>query len=102
MLEQYLQHLGGEPSLSSKLEKLADIRTKEGYMAVVKDQEDGSLLFIEKHCPICEVAATCAGLCKNELSLFQSVLGNSVHIERVEHILAGGRNCVYKVMEQNN
>ncbi|WP_339203924.1 metalloregulator ArsR/SmtB family transcription factor [Paenibacillus sp. FSL K6-3182] len=102
MLEQYLFQLGGEPHLIGKLEKLADIRTKEGYMADIKDLGDGSLLFIEKHCPICEAAAACAGLCKNELSLFQSVLGSEVQIERVEHILSGGRNCVYKVMEQNS
>jgi predicted ArsR family transcriptional regulator len=99
MQEQYLQHLGDASGVREKLEKLADIRTNEGYMAEVKDQGDGSLLFIEKHCPICEAAAACTGLCKNELNLFQTILGNSVLIERVEHILVGGRNCVYRVRE---
>jgi predicted ArsR family transcriptional regulator len=99
MQEQYLQHLGDASGVKEKLEKLADIRTNEGYMAEVKDQGDGSLLFIEKHCPICEAAAACTGLCKNELNLFQTILGNSVLIERVEHILVGGRNCVYRVRE---
>ncbi|OAB42361.1 helix-turn-helix transcriptional regulator [Paenibacillus glacialis] len=102
MLDQYLLHLSDASDLRGKMEKLADIRTNEGYMAEVKDQGDGSLLFIEKHCPICEAAATCAGLCKNELNLFQTVLGNSVLVERVEHILVGGRNCVYRVSERIN
>ncbi|KJD45602.1 helix-turn-helix transcriptional regulator [Paenibacillus terrae] len=99
MQEQYLQHLGDASGVREKLEKLADIRTNEGYMAEVKDQGDGSLLFIEKHCPICEAAAACTGLCKNELHLFETILGDNVHIERVEYILAGGRNCVYRVRE---
>ena len=99
MQEQYLQHLGDSSGVRERLEKLAEIRTNEGYMAEVKDQDDGSLLFIEKHCPICEAAAVCTGLCKNELHLFKTVLGDNVHIERGEYILAGGRNCVYTVRQ---
>lgn len=99
MQEQYLQHLGGISDIREKLEKLAEIRTIEGYMAEVKTQDDGSFLLIEKHCPICEAAAVCTGLCKNELHLFQTVLGNKVHIERGEYILAGGRNCIYTVRQ---
>ncbi|WP_044878988.1 helix-turn-helix transcriptional regulator [Paenibacillus sp. IHBB 10380] len=99
MQEQYRQYLGSASGLREKLDKLADIRTNEGYMAEVQDQDDGSLLFIEKHCPICEAAAACTGLCKNELNLFQTILGQSVLIERVEYILSGEGRCVYRVME---
>ncbi len=102
MQEQYLQHLGGISDIREKLEKLAEIRTIEGYMAEVKTQDDGSFLLIEKHCPICEAAAVCTGLCKNELHLFQTVLGNNVHIERGEYILAGGRNCIYTVRQNKS
>ncbi|WP_042214036.1 helix-turn-helix transcriptional regulator, partial [Paenibacillus borealis] len=100
MQEQYLQHLGDSSDVRERLEKLAEIRTNEGYMAEVKEQEDGSLLFIEKHCPICVAAAACTGLCKNEMHLFMTVLGNNVDIEREEYILAGGRNCVYRVRQK--
>ncbi|SFF21226.1 Predicted transcriptional regulator, ArsR family [Paenibacillus algorifonticola] len=99
MQEQYLQHIGDASDIREKLGKLAEIRTNEGYMAEIKDQDDGSFLFIEKHCPICEAAVVCTGLCKYELNLFRTVLGNHVLIERVEHILVGGRNCVYRVRE---
>ncbi|KQN97738.1 helix-turn-helix transcriptional regulator [Paenibacillus sp. Leaf72] len=97
MQAQYLQHLGDASDIRDKLEKLAEIRTNEGYMAEIKEQDDGSYLFIEKHCPICEAAVVCTGLCKNELHLFRAVLGEQALIERVEHILVGGRNCVYRV-----
>ncbi|MNI28356.1 hypothetical protein D3C73_821300 [compost metagenome] len=99
MQEQYLQFLGNASGVREKLEKLADIRTNEGYMAEVQDHGDEGLLLIEKHCPICEAAAACIGLCKNELNLFQNILGHDVHIERVEHLLSGGRRCVYRVIE---
>lgn len=99
MQVQYLQHIGDALSIRGKLEKLAEIRTNEGYMAEIQDQDDGSYLFIEKHCPICEAAVVCTGLCKNELHLFRVILGEQTLIERVEHILVGGRNCVYRVRE---
>jgi predicted ArsR family transcriptional regulator len=83
--------------LRRKLQKLAEIRTGEGYMAEVRSEGAGHYLFIENHCPICAAASSCTGLCANELALFKSILGPGAKVERVEHILAGGRRCAYKV-----
>ena len=66
-------------------------------MARVERDEDGTLLLVENHCPICEAAATCQGLCAAELEVFQNVLGTSVRVERVEHIQQGARRCAYRI-----
>ncbi len=84
--------------LQQQLEALAVQRTEEGYMAEVTAQTDGTFLLAEKHCPICVVATACSGLCRMELEIFQAALGNDVSIERIEHILAGDRRCVYLVI----
>ncbi|MFM9280802.1 helix-turn-helix transcriptional regulator [Paenibacillus jiagnxiensis] len=96
-LELYLDQMADEDDLREKMEKLSSIRTSEGYMAEVQELDDGSLLFIEKHCPICEAAAACTGLCQSEMDMFQTILGNDVGMERVEHLLTGGTRCIYKV-----
>jgi predicted ArsR family transcriptional regulator len=83
--------------LRKKLQVLAELRTEEGYMAEVRSAGPGRYLFIENHCPICAAASSCTGLCANELALFKSVLGPGVRAERVEHILAGGRRCAYRI-----
>jgi len=83
--------------LRRKLQKLAEIRTDEGYMAEVRSEGGGQYLLIENHCPICAAASSCTGLCANELALFKSILGPGTKVERVEHILAGERRCAYKV-----
>jgi predicted ArsR family transcriptional regulator len=83
--------------LRRKLQKLAEIRTDEGYMAEVRSEGAGQYLFIENHCPICAAASSCTGLCANELALFKSILGPGAKVERIEHILAGERRCAYKV-----
>jgi len=84
-------------SLEARVHGLAKIRAEQGYMAEASRQRDGSFLLMENHCPICAAAASCQGLCREELILFSSVLGNDVSVERVDHILAGARRCAYRI-----
>lgn len=83
-------------SLRARVEALARQRTEEGYMAEVVRDGRGWLL-IEHHCPICEAAASCTGLCSAELDVFRRVLGEDVEIERTEHLLSNGDRCVYRI-----
>ncbi len=93
----YSERMADRDSLRGRLDALAAIRTKEGYMAEVQETIDGGFLLIENHCPICRAAAACTGLCAAELLVFRTVLGPDVAIERTDHILAGARRCAYRV-----
>lgn len=64
-------------------------------MADVLENPDGTFSFVEKHCPICEAAKACSGLCQKELDIFRHLVGNGVGIMRCEHILKGDNRCVY-------
>ena len=94
----YREALEGARTLRERLERLAATRSAEGYMATVRKAGDGWLL-VENHCPICAAARACQGFCRSELELFREVLGAGVEVERVEHVLAGGRRCAYSVRE---
>lgn len=94
MHARYAHEINGIPGLEERLVKLVEIRSKEGYMAEFERIDDGYLL-VENHCPICEAAKVCNGFCNTELSIFKSVLGDEVRIERMEHIVKGGRRCSY-------
>jgi predicted ArsR family transcriptional regulator len=86
-------------SLKGKLDQLVKIRSAEGYMAEVRrDEETGDWLFVENHCPICVAARLCTGLCREELALFNRVLGKDVKVERLSHILSGAGRCAYRVV----
>ncbi len=93
----YRAQLAGCTTLAQRLAALAALRTDEGYMAEVQPQADGSFILLERHCPICAAAIACTGLCRNELQVFQEVLGVEVTIERTEHIVAGAARCAYRV-----
>lgn len=95
--EAYQAEIPRKGKLRKRLEALARIRTREGYMAEVTEDADGALLLVENHCPICAAAAACTNLCAGELAVFRQVLGEDVAVERTDHILAGARRCAYRV-----
>src|SRR5262249_15531149 len=79
-----------------RVARLAEARSREGYMAECRPDGDGYLL-IENHCPICTAATACQGFCRAELDVFQRALGDEVSVERAEHIIGGDRRCAYRV-----
>jgi predicted ArsR family transcriptional regulator len=99
--KQYQEQLLDSTNLKAKMQNLFTMRMNEGYFAEVQEQEDGSYLFIQKHCAIIEAATVCTGICRNELELFQSVLGDNVTVERVEYLLSGGSRCSYRITKKN-
>ena len=95
--KEYRKQIPPSLPLKEKLQKLASIRTEEGYMAEVKPAGRNVYLFVENHCPICAAATACMGFCSTELDLFRAVLGPDAAVERAEHILGGDRRCAYRV-----
>jgi predicted ArsR family transcriptional regulator len=94
-LQRYRAELSDRSDLAARVEGLAAIRSREGYMADSWQEDDGSLMLVENHCPICAAATVCAGFCRSELETFRSVL--SANVERSEHILLGARRCAYRI-----
>jgi predicted ArsR family transcriptional regulator len=96
----YRAQTDSKASLKGKLDALARLREAEGYMAEVRrDPESGGYLLVENHCPIRAAAGACQGLCREELALFQRLLGKAAKVERTSHILAGAGRCAYRVTQ---
>lgn len=96
-LNQYKIALEPIESLEAKVHELAAIRSAEGYMATSTRDDDGNLVLVENHCPICVAAKACQKLCRSELEVFQAALGPDVEVKRFEHILKGARRCAYTI-----
>src|SRR5207248_10176049 len=89
----YAEALEGAADLGERVARLAEARTREGYMAEARAEGEGYVL-VENHCPICVAATACQGFCRAELATFREVLGPDASVERVEHIVDGDRRCV--------
>lgn len=93
----YRARVETEEGLAERVAALAAARSEEGYMAESELREDGSVLLVENHCPICAAARSCQDFCRSELEVFQRVLGPGARVIRIEHQLAGARRCAYAV-----
>lgn len=94
--QRYLAALPADAGLRERLERLAEQRSREGYLAEVR-RDGADFLLIEHHCPICAAAQACQGFCRAELALFSFVLGPEVTVRREAHLLAGAGRCVYRI-----
>ncbi len=92
----------GRSSVAVRVRRLADLRTAEGYLAEARPDGQGGMLLIEHHCPVCEAATSCQGLCARELELFDQALGDDVTVERLSHIVSGDARCAYRVAPRSS
>lgn len=96
-LAAYRAALADCETLEQRVEGLAALRAREGYMAEWRREADGSYLLVENHCPVCAAARVCQGLCRSELEIFRAALGDEIEVSRGDHILAGARRCAYRI-----
>jgi predicted ArsR family transcriptional regulator len=93
----YQMEVDAEQGMAARVAALARARDAEGYMTETEARDDGSVLLVENHCPICAAARECQNFCRSELEIFQRVMGAGCQVERAEHLLSGGRRCVYVI-----
>lgn len=98
-LATYKSAMKGATSLADRVQRIAELRTTEGYLAEAVES-NGEITLVEHHCPIRDAADSCAGLCRAELELFQRALGADVVVAREQHLLDGGQRCAYRVTKR--
>lgn len=95
-MQQYRSAMQGMTDITSRLTKLVELRTLEGYMAT-QEQADGVFWLLENHCPICSAATKCQNFCRSELQQFQQLFADIATVSREEHIIDGARRCAYRI-----
>lgn len=95
--KRYARALSKVTSARQKVERLAELRSEEGYMADASELDDKTWRLAENHCPVCAAARICQGLCRSELAVFRKVLGKSFAVERDEFLMDGARRCSYLI-----
>jgi predicted ArsR family transcriptional regulator len=96
-LASYSEAMADCSTAAARLQRLAELRTAEGYMAAVETDASGALMLVERHCAICTAARSCLQLCAAEQATFAELMGPDHEVERVDHILSGAVRCAYRV-----
>lgn len=83
-----------QASLKERLAMVAEILSREGFMAEWSADEE-AVRIAEHNCAVHAVAARFPEVCHAEMRFLEEVLGASV--ERKQHILSGCNSCEYTV-----
>ena len=94
LAESYRPQVNGK-HLPDRLEQLARLREADGYMPVWEEQEDGTYVLRQHHCPILHVAEGCSEACAHELALFVDLL--DAEVSRQSHQVTGDAECTYQI-----
>jgi iron-sulfur cluster biosynthesis transcriptional regulator SufR len=94
LAESYRPQVNGK-HLPDRLEQLARLREADGYMPVWEEQEDGTYVLRQHHCPILHVAEGCGEACAHELALFVDLL--DAEVSRQSHQVTGDAECTYQI-----
>ena len=94
LAESYRSEVNGR-ELPDRLDQLARLREADGYMPVWEEQEDGTFVLRQHHCPILHVAEGCDEACAHELALFVDLL--EAEVTRQNHQVTGDTECSYEI-----
>lgn len=105
---EYRQQIG-EGALKERVQKLVELRRKEGYMAEIhtidtkadkkKENASESYILAEHHCAISDVAESFPSVCGHELEMFSAVL-TDCSVERTHWINHGEHSCGYLIQKK--
>ncbi len=92
------RRLMGNGNLTTRLEKLVQLRNAEGYMAEIHPLNDGSASWILNafHCSIRSIAEKYPIICDQELDLIRSIF-DDCHVMRVKWRLESGHSCGFQI-----
>ena len=82
-------------NLPDRLEQLTQLHEADGYMPAWEEQENGTYVLHQYHCPILHVAEGCSEACAHELALFVDLL--DAEVTRQSHQVAGDEQCTYQI-----
>jgi DeoR family transcriptional regulator, suf operon transcriptional repressor len=83
----------GEGDLQQRLERLVELRRREGYVAEFRPNPDGDGWVIsEFHCSVMKIAEQFPCVCDQELQLIRHTFPDCA-VERVHWLLDGGHAC---------
>ncbi len=94
-LSQSYRPLVDGDTLPDRLEQLTRLREADGYMPVWEEQEDGTYVLRQHHCPILHIAEECHQACNHELALFVDLL--DAEVTRQSHRVSGDTTCSYRI-----
>jgi len=80
----------------ARVERLAEIVSKQGYLAEARRLKDGSYNLKQRNCPVESVASSHPHVCRQEMRIYQEALGCEIVSEC--RITDGAEVCEFRIL----
>lgn len=95
----YRQNIGSG-SLAERIERLVDLRRRDGYVAEFRPDSDGhGWVMSEFHCSVMAIAEQFPQVCDQELQLIRHTFPDC-QVDRVHWRLEGGHSCGFRLQRK--
>lgn len=94
------QRVLGDLPLPERGAILAELLTREGYLAEWQPEDNGCFLLCEHHCAIQEVAEAFPEACSSELAFLQALFPEAT-VTRIAHLREGDTFCAYCIRQES-
>ena len=93
--DDYRQRIGSG-DIAQRIERLVDLRRREGYLAECQREEGGTWLISDFHCSVMRIAEQFPLVCDQELQLLRHTF-TDCEVERVHWRLEEGHACGFRL-----
>ncbi|MES5891798.1 MULTISPECIES: DeoR family transcriptional regulator [Bacillus cereus group] len=99
MEEQLQKKISNQSSLAYKVQEIAAIQEKNGYMVQIKRDGERSFILEKQNCPLKEIAEKFPQVCEDEKDMYKRLF-TGANVKTLTNMCVGDCNCSYQIKEK--
>ncbi|KFM99524.1 ArsR family transcriptional regulator [Bacillus clarus] len=99
MEEQLQKRVSNQKNLAYKVQEIAAMQERNGYMVQVKKDGDNSFILQKQNCPLKAIAERFPQVCEDEKNMYNRLF-TGVDVKVLTNMCAGDCNCSYQIKEK--
>ncbi|RAN84734.1 metalloregulator ArsR/SmtB family transcription factor [Bacillus sp. SRB_331] len=99
MEEQLQKKISNQSNLAYKVQEIAAMQEKNGYMVQIKRDGERSFIIEKQNCPLKEIAEKFPQVCEDEKDMYKRLF-TGANVKALTNMCVGDCNCSYQIKEK--
>lgn len=99
MEEQLKKKISNQSNLAYKVQEIAAMQEKNGYMVQIKRDGESSFILEKQNCPLKEIAEKFPQVCEDEKDMYKRLF-TGANVKALTNMCVGDCNCSYQIKEK--
>jgi len=97
--EQLKKKISNQSNLAYKVQEIAAMQEKSGYMVQIKRDGEHSFILEKQNCPLKEIAEKFPQVCEDEKDMYKRLFAGA-NVKMLTNMCVGDCNCSYQIKEK--